>query len=498
MRHRDGFLCSLLAVSALSACQPGVSPPEVPPEAPELVFQDVRVMDPESGLDAVRYVGITDGTIVAISETPIEAPEVVDASGLVLAPGFIDLHAHGQDAVSNRLQALDGVTAALELELGVYPVADWIAAREGDAVIHYGASVGHLGARIKLFHDADLGSWATLSPERTDLLTFSDFENKDTTDEERTRLKELMDRGLDEGGLGFGLGITYTPGASRSEIFEIFELASEQDVPLFLHTRSSSSGGTLGAFQEGIANAAATGASLHFVHLNSSSGELAPTVLSLIRGARDRGIDITTEAYPYTAGSTRIESASYDNWEGRDDADFARLLWPATGERLTAESFARYREEGGWVISGGRSEETNAWIVAQPDVMVASDGIPFLYGPAHPRGAGTYSRILGHYSRDQQTIGLMDALKKMTLLPAQRLEQIAPVMRNKGRIRLGADADITLFDPERVLDRSTYEQGDIPSEGIVHVLVSGTFVVRNGELIEGVFPGRAIKSERLN
>ena len=172
MRHRDGFLCSLLAVSALSACQPGVSPPEAPPEAPELVFQDVRVMDPESGLDAVRHVGITGGTIVAISETPLEAPEVVDANGLVLAPGFIDLHAHGQDAVSNRLQALDGVTTALELELGVYPVADWIASREGDAVIHYGASVGHLGARLKLFHDADLGSWATLSPERTDLVTF--------------------------------------------------------------------------------------------------------------------------------------------------------------------------------------------------------------------------------------------------------------------------------------------------------------------------------------
>ena len=498
MRHRDGFLCSLLAVIALSACQPGVSSPEAPPEAPELVFRDARVMDPESGLDAVRHVGITGGTIVAISETPIEAAEVVDANGLVLAPGFIDLHAHGQDAVSNRLQALDGVTAALELELGVYPVDDWTASREGDAVIHYGASVGHLGARIKLFHDADLGSWATLSPERTDLLTFSDFENKDTNEEERTRLKELMDRGLDEGGLGFGLGITYTPGASRSEIFELFELASERDVPLFIHTRSSNSGGTLGAFQEGIANAAATGASLHFVHLNSSSGELAPTVLSLIRGARASGIDITTEAYPYTAGSTRIESASYDSWVGRDDADFGSLLWPATGERLTAESFARYRAEGGWVISGGRREETNAWIVAQPDVMVASDGIPFLYGPAHPRGSGTFSRILGRYSRDQQTIGLMDALKKMTLLPAQRLEHIAPVMRNKGRIRLGADADITLFDPATVLDRSTYEQGDIPSEGIVHVLVSGTFVVRNGELIEGVFPGRAIKSERPN
>jgi dihydroorotase len=452
-------------------------------------------MDPESGFDAIRDVGIADGMIVAISEVPLEAPEIVDASGLVLAPGFIDLHAHGQDAVSNRLQALDGVTTALELELGVYPVADWIASREGDAVIHYGASVGHLGARIKLFHDADLGSWATLSPERTDLVTFSDFENKDTNEEERTELKQLMQRGLDEGGLGFGLGITYTPGASRSEIFEIFQLASEREVPLFIHTRGSNSGGTLGAFQEGIANAAATGASLHFVHLNSSSGELAPVVLALIRGAREYGIDVTTEAYPYTAGSTRIESASYDSWVGRSDVDFSRLQWPATGERLTAESFARYREEGGWVISHGRREETNAWIVAQPDVMVASDGIPFLYGPAHPRGAGTFSRILGHYARDQQTIGLMDALKKMTLLPAQRLEQIAPAMRNKGRVRLGADADITLFDPATVLDRATYEQGDSPSTGIEHVLVSGTFVVRNGVLIEGIFPGEAIRSE---
>ena len=496
MRHYDRFFCSLFAVITLSACQPGTSPPEALPETPDLVFQNARVMDPESGLDAVRDVGITDGTIVAISEIPIAAPEIIDASGLVLAPGFIDLHAHGQDAVSNRLQALDGVTTALELELGVYPVADWIASREDDAVIHYGASVGHLGARMKLFHDADLGSWATLNPERTDLLTFSDFEEKDTTEEERARLKELMALGLDEGGLGFGLGITYTPGASRSEIFELFELASERDVPLFVHTRGRNSGGALGSFQEGIANAAATGASLHFVHLNSSSGELAPTVLSLIRGARDRGIDITTEAYPYTAGSTRIESASYDSWVGRDNAAFSSLLWPATGERLTAESFARYREEGGWVISGNRSEETNAWIVAQPDVMVASDGIPFLYGPAHPRGAGTFSRILGYYSRDQQTLGLMDALKKMTLLPAQRLENIAPVMRNKGRIRLGADADITLFDPDTVLDRSTYEQGDTPSQGIVHVLVSGTFVVRNSELIEGIFPGRAIQSEQ--
>lgn len=206
---------------------------------------------------------------------------------------------------------------------------------------------------------------------------------------------------------------------------------------------------------------------------------------------------MTTEAYPYTAGSTRLESALFDSWEERSDEDYANLQWTATGERLTSKTFEIYREEGGWVIiHGGRTEETNAWIVAQPDVMVASDGIPFLYGPAHPRGAGTFARILGHYSRERDVIGLMPALAKMTFLPARRLEDAAPVMKKKGRVQEGMDADLTIFNPETVLDGSSYEDGDVPSTGIAHVLVSGTFVVRDGELVADALPGRAIRGER--
>ena len=460
--------------------------------AAELVIRGGRVIDPESGLDGLRNIGIVDGRIVTMTTEEISGTEIVDASGLVVAPGFIDLHAHGQDPVSRTLQLQDGVTTALELEIGVYPVAEWLNEQEGSSPIHYGASVGHLGARLMLFHKAAIGSWATLSPDRTDLIEFSDFEQKDTTPTERGRLLELMGKGLDEGGLGFGLGITYTPGASRSEIFEIFQTAATNRVPLFVHVRGRGSGGTLGAFQECLANAAATGASLHFVHLNSSGGELAPTVLTLIRGARGRGVDVTTEAYPYTAGSTRIESASFDNWESRPDSYFERVQWPATGERLTRESFGRYREEGGWVITHGRREETNRWIVAQPDVMVASDGIPFLYGPAHPRGAGTFSRVLGHYVRDESALSLMAALAKMTILPARRLEAIAPAMRNKGRVRVGADADLTIFDPARILDASSFEKGDVPSKGIQHVFVSGVHMVRDGSANLSIFPGKPI------
>ena len=462
----------------------------------EIVLAGGRVMDPETGLDAVRSVGIADGKIVAITEEPLTGARTIDAAGLVVAPGFIDLHAHGQDPVSRKLQLADGVTTALEMELGIFPMDSWLKKQAGQSVIHYGATVGHLGARLKLFHGADLESWATLSPERTDLLDYEDFESKDTTESERRRLRELMKQGLEHGGLGFGLGITYTPGASRSEIFDLFKLAKEQDVPIYVHTRGRGNGGTLGAFQECLANAASTGASLHFVHLNSSSGELAPVVLDLIRGAVARGMDVTTEAYPYTAGSTRIESASYDAWESWPDERFERLQWPATGERLTRESFARYRTEGGWLISHGRNEETNAWIVAQTDVMVASDGIPCLCGPAHARGAGTFSRVLGHYARDRKTLSLMDALSKMTLLPAQRLQGTTAQMRTKGRVQVGADADLTLFDPDAILDRSTFEKGDLPSAGIAHVFVNGVHVLTDGEIREGVFPGEAIVGTR--
>ncbi len=458
----------------------------------DLVVVNGRVMDPETRLDAVRNVGIRDGAIAVVTEDALEGRDTIDAAGLVVAPGFVDLHAHGQDSVSEQLQALDGVTTALEMEIGVYPVAPWYESREGRTLLNFGATVSHPNARAKLLLDIDVGHQPTLPPGVNESMG-SDAIYEELDDAQVAELAALMEGGLDEGGLGYGFGITYTPGASRTEIFDLFESAAAHGVPAYVHLRAADEGGNLGPFQEVIADAAATGASLHIVHLNSSADESAMDAVALVRGAREHGLDITTEAYPYTASSTFIESALFDPWEGLDDSEYQRLQWPGQAERLNAQTFAQYREQGGWVVIHGRNEETNEWIVAQPDVIAASDGIPFLFLAVHPRGAGTFARILGRYSRDRGVISLMDALAKMTILPARRVEGAAPAMARKGRVQEGADADLAVFDAETVLDMADYDAPATPSRGFVHVLVGGTPVVRDGRLVDGVFPGRAIR-----
>ena len=480
---------SLLATGACGTAQ-GTGPVD-------LLIAGGRVMDPDSGLDAILNVAVRDGAIVALTEDTPEAREVLDAGGLVVAPGFIDLHAHGQDPESSRYQARDGVTTAMDLEIGVYPVDSWYVVREGRALIHFGASVSHQGARREAFGAvvAQTSGEGTFSLGRgggSDAYLY-----EAASGNELRRLTRLMGRELDQGGLGFGFGISYTPGARHEELWRLFAAAANRQVPVFIHLRSAGAfraGGAIAPFQEVVANAAATGASVHIVHMNSSAGEAAVSALELIRGARARGVDVTTEAYPYTASASRIESALFDGWANRTQEAYQGLQWVETGERLTEETFRAYREQGGWVIMHGRSEETNEWVVSQPDVIIASDGIPFSEGRAHPRGAGTFARVLGHYVRERGVLSLMDGLRKMTLMPAQRLEMVASQMATKGRVQVGADADLTLFDPDRIIDRATYDGPNRFSEGILHVLVAGTFVVRDETLVDGVTPGQAIRA----
>lgn len=465
----------------------------------DIVIMNGRVMDPETGLDAVRNVGIRGQTVAAISAAGLHGNVTVDATGLVVAPGFIDLHAHGQSPRANEFQAMDGVTSALELESGVADVETFLTLRGGNAVINYGASVGHGGSRTWVMPEYAAAMDQAIADARASGGEDPDIWIQVWLAEEAGRYDALdpaqypglwskLQAGLSAGALGIGMPHQYYPGVSYDEIFRVFQYAAAQDVPIYTHVRSSGISG----MQEVIANAVATGAPLHIVHMNSMSLWDYQTNLDLILGAQERGADITTEAYPYTAASTLLESTLFDaGWQDRMRIGYEELQWQDTGERLDEESFKRYREEGGVVIIHMMQE---AWIRAQladPRVMVASDGMPYAPG-AHPRSAGTFSRFMGRYVRDQQLLPLMDGLKKITLMPAQRLEGVAPQMRRKGRIQIGADADITVFDADHIIDTADFEDELTYSEGVEFVLVNGVFVIRDGSLVAGARPGKAV------
>lgn len=315
-------------------------------------------------------------------------------------------------------------------------------------------------------------------------------------------MQETLREGLADGALGVGLPLQYQPGASRSEIFRMFQTAAEAGVTVFSHIRYAGvvePESSIAAVQEMIADAAGSGGSVHVVHIGSSGLAQMPTVIEMIDRAAAGGVDVTTEIYPYTAASTDIRAAIFDpGWRERLAADYGDIEWVATGERLDEAGFNERRalpaSEEARIIAHIIPERELGDAIAHPAVMIASDGVGYIDGRAHPRGAGTFARVLGRYSRDEGRLSLMEALRKMTLAPARRLEDVAPAMHGKGRLSVGADADITVFDPETVIDRATFAEPAIPSAGIPHVLVDGAFVVRDGELVENALPGRGIRS----
>jgi Amidohydrolase family len=239
-----------------------------------------------------------------------------------------------------------------------------------------------------------------------------------------------------------------------------------------------------------IGAAAITGASLHIVHINSTCLRDSLECISLIEGARARGLDVTTEAYPYIAGMTAINSAVFDpGWRERQGIDYSNLVLPDTGEHLTKERFDELHNSSKpqWVLIFANTQEMVDAVIPNPLIMIASDGLE-----AHPRNAGTFARVLAQYVREKKTLTLMEALRKMTLMPAQMLERSTAAAHQKGRLQEGADADITVFDPETITDRSTFQKPMEPSVGVRYLLVGGTPLIDEGKLMPDVFPGRAL------
>jgi len=435
-----------------------------------------QVMDPASQLDAVRNVGILDGRIAAITTDALVGKDTVDARGLVVAPGFIDLHAHGQTPETYRFESLDGVTTSLELELGTADVPAWYAERSAGQRINYGVSIGHIKVRMAVMHDS-----GTVMP-------VGDGAYRAATPAQIDEIARRIETGLREGAVDIGAGFPYTPAAKRDELLAVFRVAARTRTPVHVHIRPGVAG-----LQEVLALAGETHAPLHVVHLNSSALAETPVMLAMIDTARAHGQDVTTEAYPYTAGMTEIQSATIqDVYRGAGDARLAELEWPPTGERLNRESFARYTRIGGPIVVHSNTEEMVTAAITSPLTIIASDAY-WQNGTGHPRTTGAFAKVLGRYARDAHSLSLMDAIRKMTLMPAERLEAQVPAMRNKGRLVVGADADLTIFDRATVIDRSTYREPSLPPVGIAHVIVNGVSVVAGGHAVEGATPGRPVR-----
>jgi N-acyl-D-aspartate/D-glutamate deacylase len=450
----------------------------------DVVIRGGRVIDPETGLDAIRNIGIQGHTIAAVTTAELQGKTVIDATGLVVAPGFIDLHQHGQEPEQYRLKVFDGVTTALEMEIGAKNITTFLQQRAGKAVINYGATANYDYARaLALGQSPPLDSLLIPSGPAT---------NDPTTPAEVRQMQDRLQHEIDAGALGIGMGIQYAPGASRDEDLQIFRVAARNHAPVFTHIRSSGhlDPGSIEAVSEVIADAAITGAPLHIVHINSSCMKDAPECLEMIAGVRARGLDVTTEAYPYTAGLTYINSAVFNpGWQRELGISYGDLAIPATGQRLTKEMFDQMHADPKpqFILVYQNDQQTVDNIIRNPLVMIASDG-----APGHPRQAGTYCRILARYVREQGTLTLMDAIRKMTLMPAERLASATPIGLRKGRIQVGADADIDVFDLATVADQSTYPDPTKVSTGMKYVLVQGIPVIAKGELQPNVFPGQPI------
>ncbi len=451
----------------------------------DIVVAGGRVMDPESGLDAVRNIGIAHGKIVKISTERLTGERMLNAKGLVVAPGFIDLHQHGQDPDSGRVKAFDGVTTALEMEIGVPDVAAFLAGKRGHSLINYGTSASHAAARALAF-GAPLAE-GTILPQA------GPATDQPASDAQIDQVRARLRHELDADALGVGMGLQYVPGATRLEVIDMFRLAAERHVPVFVHVRSAGRhepGSSIESVGEVIGAAAVSGAALHIVHLNSMCTKDSAECLAMVAGSRARGLDVTTEAYPYTAGMTYINSALFNpGWQEKEGIDYGDLQLPDTGERLTRQRFEALHASSRpqLVLLHVNTQEMVDLVIRDPLVMIASDG-----DKGHPRNAGTYSRILARYVRQIGALTLMDAIRKMSLMPAQRMEKSTASAHSKGRVQEGADADIVVFDPKAITDNSTYQAPMEPSTGMRFVIVNGTILIDQGKLVPDKFPGTAL------
>jgi len=462
----------------------------------DLVIEGGRVIDPASGTDKVLNVGVTDGTIVTLSEQPLPGKRVINAHRRIVAPGFIDLHTHTPFPYGEKLQVKDGVTTALDLEAGAFPLSFYGEFIRDQAHANYGASVGHYAIRIKVIEGKDQPYLLSKTGQMVPAEAFT----QEATTAQVAAMRELIQQGLNQGGLGIGLLLDYMSDAvSDEELRMIFDVARANDSVVWAHLRRGVNG-DIAPLHDMLELAVATGTKLHICHINANAMGAIEDWLAAIDKANARGASVTTEIYPYTAGSTSIMADVFSrDWQTIFGITYEDVQWSETGEYFTRETWERTRKErpDSSVIHHYMKEEWLAQALQYPYMMVSTDAMPSLQFEikSAPNGAGSFTRLLAHFVRDEGVIELSDAIARASFYPARRLASFAPAFERKGRVQEGADADLLVFALENLQDNARYTDPYREATGWDYIIVGGKVVVEGGDLT-GATPGRSVLNSK--
>ncbi|MBU5292512.1 amidohydrolase family protein [Anaerosalibacter bizertensis] len=444
----------------------------------DIVIKGGTIYNPSTEHELKGYnLGIIGDKIARITMENISGKEEIDASGLVVSPGFIDLISYDPNHVGIRLKVLDGVTSNLAMHGGTDDAENWYRIWSKNKVI------------------TNFGASSFVTRHRWPIIG----QNVDATienEEDINKIVEDVRKNIETGALGISFSLEYVPGV-KNEIIPLLNLAKELNAPTFFHLRYSDEKNGLKGIEEVVNYGKKAGAPIHIMHINSTGGTFhMDKALEMVNDAKNEGLDITACVYPYDFWATYIDSARFrPGWQDRFKISYENLQIGGTDIRITEDTFDKYRSQHLLVAAhGSLPEDELIMSLKDPEIMIGSDTIIEPSGNNHPRGSGTYSRLFGRYVREKQVLSMMDAIKKTSYLPAKRMEDIAPSMKNKGRIEIGSDADITIFNPDTIIDKSTVKESDMPSEGVEYVIVNGVVVKNSDGIVEGVYPGRPIKS----